>query len=109
MAPRTTIRIPAALLAGGLLLAPLAGCTVSSENVSCSTSSCTVRLSGDTSEVEILGTTLGFGGVQDGRASLEVAGTSVSCAEGEAVRAGTLTLECTSVSDDSVEVTASLG
>ena len=47
--------------------------------------------------------------VQDGRASLGVAGASVSCAEGESVGAGPLQLECTSVTDDAVEITASLG
>ena len=49
-----------------------------------------------------------FGGVQDGKASLGVAGASVSCAEGESVTAGPLQLECTSVTDDAVEITASL-
>lgn len=102
-------RLTAGLLAGGLALGALAGCTFSSENVSCSTSSCSVTLQGDGAEAEILGTTLTFGGVQDGRASLSVGSTSVSCSEGESVTAGPLNLECTSVTDDSVELTASLG
>ena len=97
------------LLAGGLLLAPLAGCSFSSNNVSCTTSSCTATLSGDGAEAEILGTTVTFGGIQDGKASLSVGGASVSCAEGESVAAGPLQLECTSVTDDAVEITASLG
>ena len=50
-----------------------------------------------------------FGGVQDGRASLGVGDVSVSCAEGETVTAGPLQLQCTSVTDDSVELSASLG
>jgi hypothetical protein len=106
--PRTA-RLAAGLLAGGLVLAPLTGCSIGSENVSCTTSSCTATLSGDAAEAEILGTTVTFGGVQDGRASLGVAGASVSCAEGESVGAGPLQIECTSVTDTAVEITATLG
>ena len=105
--PRTA-RLATGLLAGGLALAPLAGCSLNSNNVSCSTSSCTATLSGDGAEAEILGTTVTFGGVQDGKASLGVAGASVSCAEGESVAAGPLQLECTSVTEDAVEISASL-
>jgi hypothetical protein len=101
-------RIATALVAGGLVLAPLTACSFSSNNVSCTTSSCTVTLSGDGAEAEILGTTLSFGGIQDGRASLSVGGASVSCAEGESVTAGPLELQCSTVTDDSVELTASL-
>ena len=104
----STSRLPATLLAGGLLLAPLTACTITSQNVSCSGSSCSVTLSGDGAEAEILGTTLTLGGVSDGRASLGVAGAEVSCAEGESVTAGPLELQCTSITDDSVELTASL-
>jgi hypothetical protein len=102
------VRLAAGLLAGGLLLAPLSGCTFTSHNVSCSGNSCSVTLSGDGAEAEILGTTLALGDVQDGRATLSVGGASVSCAEGESVSAGPLSLQCTSVTDDSVELTASL-
>ena len=102
-------RLAAAALAGGLVLLPLSACTFTSNNLSCSTSSCSVTLSGDGSEVDILGTSLAFGGVQDGRAELRVGNASVSCAQGETVSAGPLSLECTSVGEDSVEVTASLG
>jgi hypothetical protein len=105
--PRT-FRLATGLLAGGLALASLAGCSLSSDNVSCTVSSCTATLSGDGAEAEILGTTVTFGGVQNGKASLGVAGASVSCAEGESVAAGPLQLECTSVTDDAVEITASL-
>ncbi|MBB3085111.1 hypothetical protein [Geodermatophilus sabuli] len=102
-------RLAAAALAGGLVLLPLTACSFTSNNLSCSASSCSVTLSGDGSEVEILGTSLAFGGVQDGRAELRVGNASVSCAQGETVTAGPLSLECTSVGNDSVEVTASLG
>ena len=108
----TTTRLPrlaAGVLAGGLALAPLAGCSFTSENVSCTTSSCTATLNGDGAEAEILGTTVTFGGVQDGRASLGAGGASVSCAEGESVGVGPLQIECTSVTEDAVEITATLG
>ena len=104
-----TARLGAGLLAGALLLAPLAGCSFSSDNVSCTTSSCTATLSGDGAEAEILGTTVTFAGIQDGRASLNVGGASVSCGQGESVGAGPLQIECTSVTDDAVEITATLG
>ena len=99
-------RLAAGLLAGGLAL--LAGCTFGSENVQCSPSACTVTLEGTDAQVEVLGQTLTFSGTQDGRASLGVAGANVSCAEGESVAAGPLDLECTSVTEDSVELRASL-
>ena len=106
--PRTA-RLATGLHAGGLVLAPLAGCSFSSDNVSCTTSSCTATLSGDGAEADILGTKVTFGGIQDGRASLSVGGASVSCGEGESVTAGPLQLTCSSITDDSVELTASLG
>ena len=106
--PRTA-RLAAGFLAGGLVLAPLAGCSFSSDNVSCTTSSCTATLSGDGAEAEIFGTTVRFGGVQDGRATLGAGGTNVSCAQGDSVGVGPLQIECTSVTDDAVEITASLG
>ncbi|SDE38227.1 hypothetical protein SAMN05660485_00767 [Blastococcus fimeti] len=102
-------RLAAGLLAGGLGLAALTGCTFGSENVQCSPSSCTVTLEGTDAQVDVLGTTLTFSGTQDGRASLGVAGANVSCAEGETVTAGPLDLECSSVTEDRVELTASLG
>jgi len=105
----TTSTRAAAVLAGGLALLPLAGCSFSSDTLSCSSSSCTVTLSDQGAEVEILGTSLAFGGVQDGRASLRVGNVSVSCAQGETVTAGPLSLECTRVEAGSVDLTASLG
>ncbi|MDP5181285.1 hypothetical protein QOZ88_01420 [Blastococcus sp. BMG 814] len=102
-------RFAAGVLAGGLSLAALTGCSFSSENVSCSGGTCTVTLSGAGAEAEILGTTLSVGSVQDGRASLSVGGTTVSCAQGESVAAGPLELACSSVTDDSVELRATVG
>ncbi|SDF99601.1 hypothetical protein [Klenkia brasiliensis] len=89
--------------------AAVAGCSLSSDNVSCSGNSCTATLSGEGSEASILGTSLVFAGTQDGRATLSVGDAEVSCATGERVSAGPLSLTCTSVGDDSVELTASLG
>ncbi len=102
-------RLAAGVLAGGLTLLPLTACSFSSDTLSCSGSECSVTLSGNQAEVEILGTSLAFGGVQDGRASLSVGNASVSCTQGETVSAGPLTLTCTTVTSDSVQLTASLG
>ena len=103
-----TTRTAAGLLAGGLALGALGGCTFTSNGVSCSTSSCTVTLDGEGAQVDVFGNTVTLGSVQDGRAALEVAGASVSCAEGESVAAGPLSVECTSVTADAVELTATL-
>ncbi|WP_448610450.1 hypothetical protein [Geodermatophilus sp. URMC 60] len=104
-----TSRLAAGVLAGSLTLLPLTACSFSSDNVSCGGSECSVTLSGNGAEAEILGTSLAFGGVQDGRATLSVGNASVSCAQGETVSAGPLTLTCSTVESDSVELTASLG
>jgi hypothetical protein len=108
----STTRVPrlaAGLFTGGLLLAPLSGCTFTSDNVTCSGGTCTVTLSGDGAEVDVLGTTLTLGDIQDGQASLSVGGASVSCGEGETVSAGPLQLECSGITEDSVDLSASLG
>ena len=92
-----------------LALLALAACSVTSNDVSCSGTQCTATLSGQGAEASILGTSLAFAGTQDGRATLSVGDTEVSCAAGESVSAGPLSLTCTSVGDDEVELTASLG
>lgn len=98
-----------AVLVGGLGLLSLAGCSSSSDNFSCHTNSCTVTLSGDGAEVDLpIGPTISLGSVENGRASISVGDASVSCTEGESVSAGRLSLECTKVSDDEVELSASL-
>jgi hypothetical protein len=102
-------RLAAGALAGGLTLLPLTACSFGSDTLSCSGSECSVTLTGNDAQVEILGTSVSFGGVQDGRASLSVGNASVSCAQGETVSAGPLSLTCTTVESDSVELTASLG
>ena len=100
-------RLTAGAAAGLLLLLPMAAC--SSDNVDCSGNSCTVTLSGDGAKASILGNDLAFAGVQDGRASLSVGDAEVSCAQGESVSAGPLSITCTTVTDDSVELTAKAG
>ena len=102
-------RLAAGVLAGSLTLLPLTACSFSTDTLSCSASECSVTLTGSDAQVEILGTSLSYGGVQDGRAMLSVGNASVSCAQGETVTAGPLTLTCTTVEADSVELTASLG
>jgi hypothetical protein len=110
MTPTTRpARLAATVLAGGLLLAPLAACNVTSDKLSCAGTSCTVTLSGDGASAKVFNTTLAFGGVDNGRATLRVGDNEVSCAQGEKVDAGPLSLECTEVTDDSVELTASVG
>jgi hypothetical protein len=98
-------RLAAGVLAGALALT---GCSLSSDNVSCSGAKCTATLSGDSASAEILGTRIEFGGTKDGRATLGVGDASVSCAEGESISAGPLSVTCTSVTDSAVELTASL-
>ena len=104
---RLVVRTAAGAAAGFLLVLPLAGC--SSSNVDCSGRSCTATLSTDDAKASILGNDLAFAGVQDGKATLSVGDTEVSCAEGESVSAGPLSITCTSVTEDAVEVTAEVG
>jgi hypothetical protein len=105
--PLRRARLAPGATAGLLLLLPLAAC--SSDNVDCSGSTCTVTLSGDGAKASILGNDLAFAGTEDGRATLSVGDAEVSCAEGESVSAGPLSLTCTSVTDDGVELTAKAG
>jgi hypothetical protein len=92
-----------------LLTLSLAACSGGSDNVSCSGSTCTATLSGGSAKANILGSTLAFAGTENGRATLSVGNARVSCAQGESVSAGPLTLTCTTVTDESVQLTARLG
>jgi len=105
----TTLR--AARFAVPLLAAAaaVAGCSFTSNNVVCEGNQCTATLTGEGADANILGTSLVFAGTQDGRATLSVGDAEVSCAAGESVSAGPLSLTCTTVEDDRVELTASLG
>jgi len=77
--------------------------------VSCSGTSCEVTLTGDGAQADILGTPITLGTVADGRASIQVGTQVLACSQGESVSAGPLTVECTTVTEDSVTMTASLG
>src|ERR1700712_1886688 len=88
-------RLAAGAAAAGLLLLPLAAC--SSDNVDCSGTTCTATFSGDGAKASILGNHLAFVGTGDGRATVSVGDKAVSCAEGESVSAGPLSLTCTTV------------
>ncbi|MCZ2818312.1 hypothetical protein [Modestobacter sp. VKM Ac-2984] len=77
--------------------------------VECTGSSCVVTLSGDGTEVEVLGQTVTLGQVENGQATVGIAGQEVSCSEGETVSAGPLSLECTTVTPENVVMTATLG
>ncbi|WNV73628.1 hypothetical protein [Geodermatophilus sp. DSM 44513] len=77
--------------------------------VNCSGTSCEVTLTGDGAQVDVLGTPITLGTVADGRASISVGGQELACSQGESVAAGPLTVECTTVTEDAVTMTASLG
>lgn len=79
------------------------------QQVDCSGTSCSVTLSPDAGEVEILGTTMAYDGVEDGEANVRVGDQSVSCTEGQTVEAGPISVECTTVSEESITLTAGLG
>jgi hypothetical protein len=146
-------RLAPAVLAGALLLVPLAGCgepsapgdvdadpevtttesaptqetgdpTATSESsttgatgtdggtnadVNCSGTSCSVTLSGAGAQADILGTPIALSAVENGRASIRVGDRELACSQGESVSAGPLTVECTTVAQDAVTLTASLG
>ena len=93
--------------AGVLLLLPLAAC--SSDNVDCSGTTCTVKLEGDGAKASILGNDLAFAGVENGRATISVGDAEASCAEGESVSAGPLSITCTTITENSLELTAKAG
>src|ERR1700710_2007718 len=103
------VRLAGGLLAAGLTVVPLAGCSFSSDNVSCSGTTCTMTLSGDGAKADVLGSTVSLGSLEDGTATLGVGSTSVSCTEGQTVNAGPLKLSCSSITDDGVTLKASLG
>ena len=139
-------RLASGVLAGALLLAPLAACsgdtttpgtattdtsapagdagttdttapedtaasdpTGANAGVDCTGTSCSLTLTGDGAQADVLGTQVSLGTVQDGRATVRVGDREVSCSQGESVSAGPLTLECTTVTADAVTLTASLG
>jgi hypothetical protein len=107
-AARSTASAPATSQSGGTAVQSAAPGQNNVARVSCSGASCSVTLGG-TSRLTVLGTTFSLSGIQDGRATLDVGGRSVSCAQGESVSAGGVTLACTAVTEDSVSFTATRG
>ena len=83
--------------------------TGASSDVDCEGTSCSVTLTGDGAEADILGTSVVLGGVDNGQATFRIGDEEISCAQGDEVSAGPLTLECSSVEDGQVTMTASLG
>ena len=78
-------------------------------DVDCTGNSCSVTLSGDGAEADILGTTIVLGGVENGQATFRVGNQDLTCGQGDTTEAGPLTLECTTVQEDTVTLTATLG
>ncbi len=78
-------------------------------SVDCEGNRCSITLSGDGAEADVLGTSVVLGGVENGRATVRVGNQDVSCGQGESVSAGPLTLACSTVTEDTVVMTASLG
>ena len=64
-------------------------------------------MGGSGTTVGVFGTTVSFGDITTGRATLRVADQDVSCTKGQTVTAGPLTLTCTDVSGGTVSFTAS--
>lgn len=83
--------------------------TGTESDVDCSGTSCSVTLTGDGAEADILGTSVVLGGVENGEATFRIGNEEVTCGEGDTTEAGPLTLECSSVGDGTVTMTASLG
>ena len=106
---RYRARSAAGLLTGALLLVPLTACQMNSDNVSCSGNSCSLTLTGGGAKAKVLGSTVGYAGTSNGQASISVAGHTASCSQGQSVKLGPLSLACTKITDQSVELTASLG
>ncbi len=77
--------------------------------VSCTSSSCDVSLAGSGAEVQVFGTSISLGGIEEGRVSVRVGDRTVSCRQGGTVSAGPLTLRCTRITQDTVTFTGSLG
>ncbi len=77
--------------------------------VACTGTSCSLTLTGDGAQADVLGTQVSLGTVQDGRATVRVGDREVSCSQGKSVSAGPLALECTTITADAVTLTASLG
>jgi hypothetical protein len=100
-----TSRAAAVLLAGLALTA----CSSTTSATACSGTTCTLTLKGTGAAVDVLGQHVALTDLQDGRATVSLGGRSLTCTEGQSVDAGPLTLSCSHITPDSVELRASLG
>ncbi len=80
-----------------------------SADVNCAGTSCSVTLSGEGAQAQVLGTPIVLGAVENGQATFRVGDQELGCTQGETASAGPLSVECTTVSEDAVTMTASLG
>ena len=78
-------------------------------DVDCAGTSCSVTLAGNGAQADVLGTPIVLGAVENGRATVRVGDQELTCGQGESVSAGPLTLACTTVTEDALTLTASLG
>jgi hypothetical protein len=76
--------------------------------VSCSGTSCSITLTNQDATVNVLGTTVTLGNVHDGQATVGIAGHDATCTEGQSLSAGPLKLVCSTITGDSVTLSASL-
>ncbi|MGY2080481.1 hypothetical protein [Modestobacter sp. SYSU DS0657] len=78
--------------------------------MNCADGTCSVTLPGDGITVEVLGTPISLGDAQDGTATVGAGeNAEVSCREDQSVTVAGLTLECTTVSEERVVLSVSLG
>ena len=73
--------------------------------VNCINGTCSMTMGGSGTTVGIFDSTIAFGSISAGRATLRVDGQDVSCVKGQTVTAGSLTLTCTDVTADTVSFT----
>ncbi|WP_106276117.1 hypothetical protein [Geodermatophilus tzadiensis] len=73
--------------------------------MSCSGSTCSVTLGGAGARAHVLASTIAFGAITDGRATLRVGGRDVTLARGDEVTTDSLRLVCTDVTRDTVALT----
>lgn len=99
-AMRTALSVGA--VGAGLLLS---ACTTTTYN--CSNSTCEVSLRGEGASSDLGGErdTVTLVAVDDGVATIELAGQRGSCSSGETIEIGQASVECTEVASDGVDLT----
>jgi hypothetical protein len=76
-------------------------------NVVMCSGTCSLTLSGVGAGGQVLGTAVELRGIGDGRATLRVGERDVACGPGDRISSGSLVLDCTSVTQRAVTLTAS--